>query len=412
MRDVFVGPSHLKGTVTPPPSKSIAHRALILAALAERSVSGTAAVQGIGRETSQDMAATIDCLQALLSPTNGPAELNCNESGSTLRFLVPVAAALGREAVFGGTGRLAERPLGEYADIFADKGVTLEFARAGYSLPLTVRGRLQSGEFHVPGHISSQYVTGLMLALPLLAGDSAIYLTSPLQSAPYVEITQSVLAQFGAQVKPLHDESGSVTGWLVPGNQNYRIPGNGIKVEADYSQAAFWLVAKFMGQQMEVSGLNPDSAQGDRAIIPLLAELAGREYGGQRDINAAQIPDLVPALAVAACHVPGRTVIGNAKRLRLKESDRLQATADGLSRIGAAIKVGADCLVIEGGTPLKGGEADAHNDHRIAMALAIAALGTEKGVRIRGANAVNKSYPCFFAELKRLGGDVHGLDLG
>lgn len=412
MRDLFVGPSHLKGTVTPPPSKSIAHRALILAALAERSASGTAAVQGIGRETSQDMAATIDCLQALLSPTNGPAELHCNESGSTLRFLVPVAAALGREAVFGGTGRLAERPLGEYANILGDKGVTLKFARAEHSLPLTVRGKLQSGEFHVPGHISSQYVTGLMLALPLLDGDSTIYLTSPLQSAPYVEITQLVLAQFGAQVKPLHDESGSITGWVVPGNQNYRIPDNGIKIEADYSQAAFWLVAQFMGQQVAVSGLNPDSAQGDRAIIPLLAELAAKGYGEQRDIDAAQIPDLVPALAVAACHVPGRTVIGNAKRLRLKESDRLQATADGLSRIGAAITAGADCLIIEGGALLLGGEADAHNDHRIAMALAIAALSTQKGVRIRGASAVNKSYPHFFAELKQLGGDVHGLDLG
>jgi 3-phosphoshikimate 1-carboxyvinyltransferase len=371
-----------------------------------------AAVQSIRRETSQDMAATIDCLQALLSPANEPAELNCSESGSTLRFLVPVAAALGREAVFSGTGRLAERPLDEYIGILTGKGVTLDFAAAGHSLPLTVRGKLQSGEFHVPGHISSQYITGLMLALPLLDEDSAIYLTSPLQSAPYVEITQSVLAQFGAKVKTLYAESGSVTGWSVPGNQRYRIPSSGIKVEADYSQAAFWLVAQFLGQQVEVSGLNPNSVQGDRAIIQLLAGLSARENGENREINAEQIPDLVPALAVAACHVPGRTVIGNAKRLRLKESDRLQAIADGLSHIGATITAGADCLVIEGGVPLLGGGAEAHNDHRIAMALAIAALGTQKGVHIRGANAVNKSYPNFFAELKRLGGDVHGLDMG
>lgn len=412
MRDVFVGPSQLKGTVTPPPSKSIAHRALILAALAEQSTAGLNAVQGVGRETSLDIAATIDCLQALFSSGTWPAELNCNESGSTLRFLVPVAAALGQETVFSGTGRLAERPLEEYADIFANKGVSLSFASAKRSLPLTLRGRLQPGKFHVPGHISSQYITGLMLALPLLAGDSTIYLTSPLESAPYVKITQSVLAQFGAQVKTLDDANGTVCGWWVPGNQHYRIPGSGITVETDYSQAAFWLVAQFMGQQVEVRGLNPASVQGDRAIVSLLAELGVSEYGEEKEIDAAQIPDLVPVLAVAACHVPGCTIIGNAQRLRLKESDRLQATAAGLSRIGADISAGADCLVIEGGKPLPGGEVDAHNDHRIAMALAVAALGTQKGVRIQGGNAVNKSYPHFFEELKRLGGVVHGIDLG
>lgn len=412
MRDVVVGPSHLTGVVTPPPSKSIAHRALILAALAEGDTTRLHAVQGIGRETSQDIAATIDCLQALLSATTPPAKLNCCESGSTLRFLIPVAAALGRETIFSGAGRLAERPLGEYADILTDKGVTLNFAKPGHSLPLTVQGELQPGEFHVPGHISSQYITGLMLALPLLAGDSTIYLTSPLQSAPYVAITQSALAQFGAQVETLYAENGSAAGWSVPGNQRYYMPSHGINVEADYSQAAFWLVAKLMGHQVEVFDLNPDSVQGDRAIISLLAELSAQRDSEKTVINAEQIPDLVPALAVAACFVPGRTIISNAQRLRLKESDRLQATADELSRIGAAITAEADCLVIQGGIPLVGGEANAKNDHRIAMALAIAALNTAKGVRIRGASAVNKSYPHFFVELRKLGGVVHGLDLG
>lgn len=404
MGDVFVGPSSLEGVVTPPPSKSIAHRALILAALAAGNASGMAAVRNIQRQSSQDIKATMDCLQALLTPGEAVPQLNCNESGSTLRFLVPVAAALAREAEFCGGGRLSQRPLKEYCDFLKDKGVTLDFARPGHSLPLKVGGQLRSGEFYVPGHISSQYITGLMLALPLLEGESTIQLTSPLQSAPYVEITLSLLAQFSAEVVPLHN-----SGWHVPGNQQYSIPQTDIDIEADYSQAAFWLVARFMGQSLRVSGLNPHSLQGDRAIIPFLAQLSAAKDIQPVTLDIGHTPDLAPALAVAACYTPGRTIIANAGRLLYKESDRLRATVQGLLGIGADISAGADRLIINGGKPLAGGEAASRNDHRIAMALAIAALGTQKGVRIRGANAVAKSYPNFFEELIRLGGTVHDL---
>jgi len=441
MRDIFVGPSSLKGSVTSPPSKSIAHRALILASLAAGSAAGMEAVQGIGqgirRETSQDIAATIDCLHGLFDLTvpaasNDLRQLNCKESGSTLRFLIPVAAALQRAAIFSGAKRLAERPLSEYSGIFAHQDITLDFIKPGYSLPLIVRGKLRSGQFYVPGHISSQFITGLMLVLPLLEGDSTIHLTSPLQSGPYIAITQSVLAQFRIQIDQLRDTVGMISGWRLPGNQICRIPDGGITVEADYSQAAFWLTAQFMGQQVEVPGLNPDSVQGDRAMIAFLAKMAvgadgarggfasegggseggAKERGAERIIDLGQTPDLAPALAVAACYAPGRTILSNAGRLRLKESDRLAVTAEVLTHIGANVTATADSLIIDGGTPLAGGEIDAHNDHRIVMASAIAALGTQKGVLIRGANAVTKSYPRFFEELKRLGGDVHDIDMG
>lgn len=409
MGDVFVGPSTLEGVVIPPPSKSIAHRGLILTVLAEGNATGMAAVRNVRRQRSQDIEATIGCLQALFSPGEGLAQLYCNESGSTLRFLVPVVAALARETIFSGADSLARRPLKEYCDILRDKGVTLDFPRPGHSLPLGVRGKLKSGEFYVPGHISSQYITGLMLALPLLDGESTIQLTSPLQSASYVDITLALLAQFSAEVEPLHSSCGDVTGWHVPGNQRYSMPKTGIDIEADYSQAAFWLVARFMGHPLEVSGLNPHSLQGDRAIIPFLAELSAAKEGKQVSMDIGHTPDLAPPLAVAACYAPRRTVIANAGRLRYKESDRMQATLHGLSAIGASIRAHGDCLIVDGGKPLTGGEASSHNDHRIAMALAMAALGTERGVRIRDAGTVAKSYPNFFEELIRLGGTVHDL---
>lgn len=410
MGDVFVGPSELTGKVTPPPSKSIAHRALILAALAQGDAAGMAAVRI--QQPSQDIQATIDCLRALLAPGEGPSQLYCSESGSTLRFLVPVAAALGKEAVFTGAGRLSQRPLQEYCDILKDSGITLDSVRPGHSLPLKVQGKLRSGRYYVPGHISSQYITGLLLALPLLAGESTLQLTSPLQSAPYVDITLSLLAQFGVETVTLHSSSGGVTGWHVPGNQQYTIPQTGVDIEADYSQAAFWLVAQFMGQPLVVCGLNPDSLQGDRAIIPFLVQLSAAKGTEAVTMDVGHTPDLAPALAVAACFTPGHTVITNAGRLRFKESDRLQAIAQGLSAIGADIRTQGDCLIIAGGKPLVGGEASSHNDHRIAMALAIAALGTQRGVRILGASAIAKSYPNFYKELIRLGGNVHDLNLG
>ncbi|MDD2457146.1 MAG: 3-phosphoshikimate 1-carboxyvinyltransferase [Eubacteriales bacterium] len=410
MADRHVRPSALHGSLVPPPSKSDAHRALICAALAGEE----SRIKGIGSHPSDDILATRRCLQALgdaitarrsgKAPTKTQLTLDCHESGTTLRLLIPVVAALGVPATFTGRGRLPQRPLQEYRTIFAGHGIDLDFPAEG-SLPLSVRGQLTPGLFHVPGHVSSQYLSGLLLALPLLDGDSEIVLTSPLESAPYVEMTRRTLGEFGVVVHT------TPSGYQVAGRQRF-LPVD-YTVEKDYSQAAFWLVANYLGSEIKLSGLSDHSAQGDRAILPILASLAKHQASELPFIiDAAQIPDLVPVLAVAASLTPGQTRITNAARLRLKESDRLAVTADILASIGAQIRVEDDSLVIDGQTELTGGQADSHGDHRIAMALAIAALKSAKGVIITQAEAVRKSYPEFFAEFSRLGGICDELNLG
>jgi 3-phosphoshikimate 1-carboxyvinyltransferase len=400
MSEIFVGPGLLKGRITPPPSKSDAHRALICAALA----GDMTTVQGLPEPMSDDIQATCSCLASLMESDR---ILDCGESGTTLRLLVPIALALGRQTCLVGHGRLPQRPLREYEAILAGHGVTLTFPESG-SLPLLISGQLQPGTFMVPGHVSSQYLSGLLLALPLLPGDSTIRLTSKLESAPYVAMTIQTMRQFSVTVLETN------TGFFVPGNQIYR-PVR-YMVERDYSQAAFWLVADFGRNQIGVSGLNPDSCQGDRAIIDLLRQFAeGRTY---YEIDVAQIPDLVPTLAVLATMVDATTRIVNAKRLRLKESDRLKTITNALSAIGADIQQTEDGVLIAGGqtnrfSPIcPGGVVESAGDHRIAMALAVAALRTQNGVTIKDAECVRKSYPDFFTEMKRLGGDVHGIDLG
>lgn len=398
--EVFVGPSHLKGSITPPPSKSLAHRVLIATALA-----------GAFREDvglGQDVDATRQCLAALLGPGDEPVVLDCRESGSTLRFLLPLAAALGRSALFVGSSSLARRPLREYEAIFADKGVTLEFL-GSENLPVKVEGKLRGGRFAVPGHVSSQYITGLLLALPLLEEDSSIVLTSKLQSAPYVALTQGVLEQFGVVVQTMGSAEGLPTGWRVPGGQQYRLPEKPLELEADYSQAAFWLVARFLGHKLTVEGLAAESLQGDQAVADLLEQLKCCPEDRELRIDVSQVPDLVPALAVASGYRRGVTVLAKAERLRFKESDRLLSTSQMLVSLGGEVSVSADALIIKGLGRLVGGVVDSHNDHRIAMAAAIAALNSEQGVRILGSEAVEKSYPKFFQELQRLGGDVRGI---
>lgn len=400
MSDIFVGSGILAGRITPPPSKSDAHRALICAAMA----GDMTVVHGLSDPVSDDIRATCSCLTALA--TLGQT-LDCGESGTTLRLLVPIAAALGRATLLTGHGRLPQRPLREYESILAGHGVKLTFPESG-SLPLAISGQLQSGVFSVPGNISSQYVSGLLMALPLLSGESTIRLTTPLESAPYVVMTIRTMKRFGVAVQETN------AGFLISGGQTYQ--PSPYTVERDYSQAAFWLTADFHGGRLAVEGLNADSCQGDRAIIDLLGQFAtGRPT---YEIDVAQIPDLVPILAVAATMADAATRIKNAKRLRLKESNRLETTAAALTAIGADVRETEDGLVINGrsrsrfGPVCVGGSADSAGDHRIAMALAVAALRTSNGVTIRDAGCVRKSYPDFFAEMKRLGGDVHGIDLG
>lgn len=404
MADLQIHPGCLTGTVEPPPSKSDAHRALIAASLAGR----PDLVSGLPERISDDLLATRRCLAAL---ANGESRLDCGESGTTLRLLIPVVAALGAASAAAvtltGAGRLPQRPLADYQAIFAGHGLTLEFPPAA-SLPLQLRGRLTGGLFLVPGHVSSQYLSGLLLALPLLGEDSEIRLTSPLESAPYVDMTLRTLRAFGIVAEARPD------GYRVPGGQKYR--PTAYRIEKDYSQAAFWLTAAYAGSRLEVTGLASDSVQGDRAIVQLLADF--RQGRSAYTIDAAQIPDLVPILAVAAALTPAETRIIRAGRLRLKESDRLLATQNALQAIGGDIIQQDDGLVIRGrslsriAARLAGGTADSWSDHRIAMALAIAALSTEQGVLLRRWEAVRKSYPDFFQEFKRLGGEIDGLVLG
>ncbi len=398
MADLRIKPGRLKGTVEPPPSKSDAHRALIAASLA----GAIDLISGLPDPESDDIRATRQCLEAI---TQRKHRLDCGESGTTLRLLIPIVAARGmaeREAVtFEGSGRLPQRPLNEYSAIFAGHGISLNFSPSA-SLPLVMSGRLTAGIFEVPGHVSSQYISGLLLALPLIAGDSAIRLTSRLESAPYVEMTLRTLKAFGIVIKT------QPGGYFIPGGQKYR--PTVYQIEKDYSQAAFWLTAAYAGSPLLVSGLAMDSAQGDQAILTLLQTF--RQGSLKYKIDASQIPDLVPILAVAAALTPAETHIVKASRLRLKESDRLAATEQALRAIGANIRQTSDGLMIQGGEPLIGGTADSFGDHRIAMALAIAALSTREGVVLHRAEAVNKSYPDFFKEFRRLGGDVDELNLG
>lgn len=417
------GGAPVGGLITPPPSKSAAHRALLCAALA-----GGGTVRGI--TDSEDMQATLRALPALgalpaaegetvtFSPTaplsGGPVTVDCGESGSTLRFLIPLFAAKGIPAVFTGRGRLPERPLGVYADCLPGHGVTLGFPEGGDSLPLSVSGRLGAGRYVLPGDVSSQFITGLLLALPLCGGDSEIVLSTPLESAAYVTMTVEAMARAGVAV----ETTGS--GWRVPGGQTYRPHEE--TVEADWSQAAFLLAAGALGGGTVLTGLNPRSVQGDREALALFRRFgaAVTEEGGRIhcrraplhgiDIDASQIPDLVPVLAVTAALAEGTTRITGAARLRLKESDRLAAAAHCLRLLGGRVEERPDGLVIEGCPSLSGGEVPGYNDHRIVMSMAVAALGCRGPVTIGDAGSVRKSWPAFFTDYQRIGGIVHVLE--
>jgi len=414
---IFVGPGTLSGTVKAPASKSFAHRALICAALS----GGSSLLTNI--DLSKDILATMQCLQALgfavqyqakdrtisvgaaqQTSDDDCATLHCGESGSTLRFLIPLAAALGRETIFTGEGRLPQRPIGEFNSIFHQKGVQLETTNG--MLPLHIRGKLTAGVYHVSGKISSQYITGLLLALPILASDSEIKLLTPLESAPYIDVTIAVMESFGVQVIRTAD------GFQVPGRQVYK--ARTYEVEGDYSQAAFWLTANYLGSTLAVTGLNDGSVQGDRAICDVLEQIKNgtQDVAQERTIDVAQIPDLVPILAGAAALTPGVTRFINAGRLRIKESDRLAAVTDVLRKLGADIQEFPEQLVVKGKDALRGGQASAWDDHRIAMMLAVVALRTKNGVTIDGFSCVEKSYPSFFQEFARLGGTVNELNLG
>ena len=403
------------GAVRIPASKSQAHRLLICAALGQNET--RIRCEGLSR----DIRATVDCLCALGAEIRqrGPDELlvapiretprglrrlPCGESGSTLRFLLPLVGALGAEAVFLREGRLPERPLSPLDGQLRDHGMLLESRGA----ELYCSGGLIPGDYELPGDISSQYISGLLMALPLLAGDSTLTVTGKRESEAYVRMTEDALALSGLRI--------GKRDWRyeIPGSQRARLPER-VEVEGDWSNAAFFLCMGALSPEgVTVTGLNSASSQGDRAVLRLLREFgvtvreepdAIRVSGGELHgilIDAAPIPDLIPVLSVVAAAAEGETRVINAGRLRLKESDRLRSTAKLLDALGARVREEQDGLRIAGGRQLHGAVTDACGDHRIAMSAAVAATVCDGAVTIPGAECVEKSYPGFWNDLDSL----------
>ncbi len=398
--DIRITPSFLGGKIKIPPSKSISHRALICSALSD----GESTLHDI--LDCEDTLATTDALTALgagirkngndlyvtgIKNFPAKADINCRESGSTLRFMLPVAAALGTDAVFRGSANLPNRPITPYLEEFPGHGVVF----SSKTMPYVLSGKLKGGDFAVTGDISSQFITGYMLALPVLEEESRIILTSPLQSRPYALLTADVMRSFGVTVTETDNC------FVIQAGSRYK-PCS-YTVEADMSQAAFFLTANALGGSTEPVNLRTGSVQGDSAIIGITENFINN--GGKAfNVNAEDIPDLVPILTVLACFADGTSHIIGCARLRIKESDRLKAISEELNGLGAHIEEGPDFLTIHGVKELRGGKCKSHNDHRIAMSLAIASQRCTGPLTILGAECVSKSYPGFFDDFRKLGG--------
>ena len=390
--DITIQPGKLTGNIQAIPSKSQAHRLLICAAFADGSTNL------ICPDTNRDIEATADCLNALGAtitrtvtgytvepvrtvPTQ--ATLNCCESGSTLRFMLPIVGALGVDATFLMEGRLPQRPLSPLWEEMERMGCTLTRPT---ETTLRCQGKLKSGVYTISGGVSSQFITGLLFAGALMDGDCTICITGKLESAPYVNMTQEALALFGIDT----------SGLQICGQKRFRTPGE-VTVEGDWSNGAFWLAAQTLGSDLTVTNLNPQSPQGDRAAATHLTDL-------KQDItiDATHTPDLVPILSIVAAASAGATFI-NCSRLRLKETDRMETTAAMVRNLGGSASIQGDSLIIHG-TSLRGGIVDATNDHRIAMSAAIAATICTEPVTVINAQSVEKSYPGFWEDYKKLGG--------
>ncbi|WP_073149898.1 3-phosphoshikimate 1-carboxyvinyltransferase [Paramaledivibacter caminithermalis] len=426
MSSIKIYPSKLKGDIKVPPSKSLSHRAIICAGLSD----GVSDIDNL--IFSNDIKATLKGMKALgtsieciesesyedtycvslrgnsnLKATN--TSIDCEESGSTLRFLIPFAGLTGGRITFTGRGKLVERPLDAYYKIFDKQNI--EYNNNNGKLPLKVKGRLKPGTFKIQGDVSSQFISGLMFVLPLLDGDSKIEITTKLESKGYVDLTIDVLNKFGIEI-----ENRSYKEFYIKGNQKYR--NRYYRVEGDFSQAAFWIVAGILGGDIRCKDLYTNSLQGDKAILEIVQRMGAKLEIREDDIeinksetlgtviDASQCPDLVPILAVLAALSDGTTRIINAERLRIKESDRLKAISTELNKIGGKVKELEDGLIIEGKKDLKGGTVDSWNDHRIAMALAVASIKCTEPLIITGSHAVKKSYPDFWKDFIKMGGKI------
>ncbi len=411
--DVRLDLKNMHGTVDAISSKSHAHRALIAAALSDRET-----VLHLN-STSKDIEATAECLKAAgaditksgndlrVSPIKElprEAVFDCSESGSTIRFLIPAASALGISSTFTGSGRLPERPLGPLLDAMRQHGVTVS---ENGVFPVTLSGRLTSGIFEIAGNISSQFVTGLLFALPLLSGDSEIRLIPPVESKPYIDLTVSVLKKFGINIQ----QDGN--SFFIKGGQKYISPLD-ITIDGDWSNGAFFAAFGALSD-FTVNGLYADSVQGDKEIMSIVKKMGAETVFGKDkvrisksklnavEIDAKNIPDLVPVTAALSVFANGKTVIFNAERLKIKESDRLSSVHTLISAAGGRVQKTNDGLIIDGGYPVKECfTVDAMNDHRIVMAAAV--LASHSRVTVKNAQAINKSYPDFFEHLKMNGG--------
>ena len=398
MTEITLPHGERSGVTAAPASKSHAHRLLICAALGNGSIS-------IDRDDiSNDIAATQQCLDALRSETSDKKILHCGESGSTLRFLIPICGALGESVEFDMEGRLPDRPLYPFDELLRSHGMSIE--KRGSRLCCS--GKLRSGVFEIPGDISSQFISGLLFALPLLEGDSVIRVTGKTESAAYIAMTESAIKSAGIRFEHKENE------YTVFGNQRYEIKEN-CAVEGDWSNAAFFLCMGAVSEGgITVKNMPQNSLQGDRQVAEILSRFGaevsadGSEITVKKkalsgcEIDASGIPDLIPVLSVVAAAAEGETRIINAARLRLKESDRLSATAQLLRSLGGSVTELPDGLVINGTGKLSGGTVDSFNDHRIAMSAAVASCICTAPVTVLNPECTNKSFPSFWEKFEKL----------
>ncbi|WP_420829631.1 3-phosphoshikimate 1-carboxyvinyltransferase [Crassaminicella indica] len=431
MKSVEIIPSPLKGNVKIPPSKSLSHRAIICAGLSE----GESHIENIA--FSDDIIATLEAMKSfgiiarnseididgicsVYIKGKGKLELlrnqiDCKESGSTIRFLIPMAGLLGEKVTYTGRGKLVERPLDAYYKIFEEQDIAY-YNHEG-KLPLSVEGILKPGIFNMKGNVSSQFITGLLFVLPILHKDSKIIITTELESKGYVDLTLDILKKFSIYV-----ENNNYKEFYIKGNQKYK--PTEYRVEGDFSQAAFFIVAGILGDEVVCKDLNVASLQADKAILDIAKKMGAKlcvsddfikvEKSNTKGIiiDVSQCPDLVPILSVLGALSKGTTKIVNAARVRIKESDRLKAMATELNKLGADVKELTDGLEIHGKEQLNGGIVDSWNDHRIAMALAIASIKCTGPVIIKNSDAVKKSYPRFWKDFEKLGGKINERYMG
>ncbi len=406
MENIKIEPVMLQGEVKIPPSKSMGHRAIICASLSK----GISTITNV--DYSDDIIATINAMKSLGATFTKEEDkliidgsktfeknncfIDCKESGSTLRFLVPISLVKQNKVQFVGEGNLGKRPITTFYDIFDRQNIKYSFKEN--VLDLNIDGKIKPDTYKLRGDISSQFISGLLFSLPLLERDSIIEITTNLESKSYLDLTLSMLEKFGIKIINENYEK-----FIIKGNQTYK--ENDYEVEGDYSQGAFFYCANFIGNDIKIKGLDYSSLQGDKQCVEIIEDFKNND-GLEVTINAENCPDIIPVVTVAASLRNGKTIITNAGRLRIKECDRLKAISSELNKIGAKVTELADGLEIVGVDSFTGGEVSSFDDHRIAMSLAIASSRCKSELIIDNKNCVSKSYPAFWEDFKNIGGKI------